>query len=194
MEKYIDSVLSALREDSDVIVGERIDKVTGFFFIDAALKAGESLEALLLDFDENHVLTVVARFGESFSTDTDHVNALAYIALSRANDALFEKRKPGKCLLNLDIGKARFIYSASVPLLKSPNETAVFIKQALEGIMEVRDFFSRFAQHSNEHTISIDDAIEIEPCLEEGQMRVTLHPVLEILFDEDINVNDEECE
>ena len=166
MENYINSVLLALREDSDIIVGERIDKVDDFFFIDAALKAGESLEGVLLDFDENHVLTVVSRFGEAFSTDTAYVNALAYIALSRANDALFEKRKPGKCLLNLDIGKARFIYSASVPLFSEPKEIATFIKQVLEGIIEVRGMLTRFAQH----------------------------PVLEILFDEDINVNDEECE
>lgn len=166
MKNYIDSVLSALR-DSDVVVGEQIDKVNGFFFIDAALKAGESLESLLLDFDEeNHVLTAVSRCGESFSTDTAHVNALAYIALSRANDALFEKRKPGKCLLNLDIGKARFMYAASLPLLSNPKEAAAFIKQALE-VWEVRDFLSRFAQQTNEGTLSVD-ALEMEP-LEEGR-------------------------
>lgn len=191
MEKYIDSVLSALR-DSDVVVGEQIDKVNDFFFVDVALESGKSTEALLLDFDAT-TLSIAARFGDSFSTDTPHVNALAYIALSRANDALFEKRKPGKCLLNLDVGKARYMYSACVPLLKSPNETVVFIKQALEGIMEVRDFLSRFAQHANKGTISIDDAVELEP-LEEGQMRVTLHPALAILSDEDINVSEDQEE
>lgn len=96
--------------------------------------------------------------------------------------------------MNLDIGKARFMYSACVPLLTSPKEMVSFITQAIEGIMEVRDFLSRFAQHANEDTISIDDAVEIEPCLEEGQMRVTLHPALAILAEEDINVNDGEEE
>lgn len=193
MKKYIDSVLLALREDSNIIVGERIDKVNDFFFIDVALKTGGPSEELLLDFDKENLLTIVARFGEPFSTDTSHVNALAYIALSRANDALLEKKKPGKCLLNLDIGKARFMYAACLPLLSEPKEAAAFIKQVLAGIWEVRDFLCCFTQQANEDTLSVDDALELEP-LKEGQMRVTLHPALAILSDEDINVNEDQEE
>lgn len=191
MKNYIDSVLSALR-DLDVVVGEQIDKVNDYFFVDVALESGKPTEALLLDFDAT-TLSIAARFGDSFSTDTPHVNALAYIALSRANDALMEKRKPGKCLLNLDVDKARYMYSASIPLLKSPKEMAAFIKQAIEGIMQVRGFLSSFAQRANDGMLSIDDVLLLEP-LEEGQMHVTLHPVLGILAEENINANDGEEE
>lgn len=165
MKNYIDSVLSALR-DLDVVVGEQIDKVNDYFFVDVALESGKPAEALLLDFDAT-TLSIAARCGDSFSTDTPHVNALAYIALSRANDALMEKRKPGKCLLNLDVGKARFLYAACVPLLESPNETAVFIKQALEGIVQVRFMLTRFAHRANQGVLCIDDALEMEPEEEE---------------------------
>ena len=85
------------------------------------------------------------------------------------------------------------MYSACIPLLLLPQEMAAFVKQAAEGVMTVRDFLSRFASHAREGTISIDDALELEP-LREGQMRVTLHPALAILAEEDINVNDDEEE
>ena len=44
MKNYIDSVLSALR-DLDVVVGEQIDKVNDYFFVDVALKSGKPADA-----------------------------------------------------------------------------------------------------------------------------------------------------
>lgn len=193
MNKYINRVISAIYDTG--IVANQFDFTGDFLFVDVSLCPGQEPEALLLDFDEEDKnLNIIARFGEWFPTDVPHVSALMYIALETANGAIHDAHAPGRVLLNLsEENGARFMYSACIPLLLLPQEMTAFVKRAAEGVMTVRDFLSRFAQHANEGTISIDDSLELEP-LKEGQVRVTLHPALAILSDEDINVNEDQEE
>ena len=190
---YINRVMAAIYDTG--IVANQFDFTNDFLFVDVSLCSGQKPESFLLDFDEeNKNLNIIARFGEWFSTDIPHVNALMYIALETANGAIHDVHAPGRVLLNLDEENgARFMYSACVPLLLLPQEMAAFVKRAAEAVMAVRDFLTCFAQHANEGSISIDDAVELEP-LEEGQMRVTLHPALAILSDTDINVSEDQEE
>ena len=191
MNNYINRVMAAIYDAG--IVANQFDFANDFMFVDVSLFPGQEPESLLLDFDEeNKNLNIVSRFGEWFSTETPHANALMYIALETANGAIHDAHAPGRVLLNLsEENGARFMYSACIPFLLLPQEMSAFVKRAAEGVMAVRDFLSRFAQHVNEGTISIDDALELEP-LEEGETRVTLHPALEILFDADINTGDDQ--
>lgn len=193
MNNYINRVMSAIYDTG--IVANQFDFTGDFLFVDVSLCPGQEPETLLLDFDEEDKnLNIIARFGEWFPTDVPHVSALMYIALETANGAIHDAHAPGRVLLNLsEENGARFMYSACIPLLLLPQEMAAFVRRAAEGVMAVRDFLSRFATHAREGTISIDDALELEP-LEEGQMRVTLHPALAILSDEVINMNDDEGE
>lgn len=196
MNNYINRVMSAIYDTG--IVANQFDFTGDFLFVDVSLCPGQEPEALLLDFDEEDKnLNIIARFGEWFPTDVPHVSALMYIALETANGAIHDAHAPGRVLLNLsEENRARFMYSACIPLLLLPQEMAVFVKRVAAGIMSVRDFLTRFAQHANEHSISIDDALELNP-LEEGQMRVTLHPALAILAEEndgeEERMNDDQC-
>ena len=193
MDNYINRVMAAIYDTG--IVANQFDFTEDFLFVDFSLRPGQEPESLLLDFDEEEKnLNIIARFGEWFPTDIPHVSALMYIALETANSTIHDAHAPGRVLLNLsEENGARFMYSACIPLLLLPQEMAAFVKRAAESVMTVRYFLSRFSTHAREGIISIDDALELE-ALKEGQMRVTLHPALTILAEEDINVNDEEEE
>ena len=189
---YINRVISAIYDTG--IVANQFALAEESLLVSVALCPEQKPQPLLLNFDdESNTLNIVGQLSAWFTTDSPCVSVLMYIALETANGAIHDIHAPGRVLLNLsEEHSAQFMFSASFPYLLLPQEVASLVKRAAEAAIAVRPHLSRFAQHSNQGIISIEDALNDTSVLEpQGaqQIRVSLHPALIILSDTDTSVS-----